>query len=60
VTGRPVPVIHAARRPGDPETLVADASRAERLIEFRTKYSDLETIIQTTWRSRTQSRLVPR
>ena len=53
VTGRSVPVIHAARRPGDPATLVADASRAERLLEFRPKYSDLETIIETTWRSRT-------
>jgi UDP-arabinose 4-epimerase len=53
VTGRPVPVIHAARRPGDPATLVADPSQAERVIEFRPKYSDLETIIETTWRSRT-------
>jgi UDP-arabinose 4-epimerase len=53
VTGRRVPVIHAARRPGDPATLVADASRAERLLEFRPKYSSLETIIETTWRSRT-------
>jgi UDP-arabinose 4-epimerase len=53
VTGRQVPVIRAARRPGDPATLVADASQAERLLEFRPKYSDLETIIETTWRSRT-------
>jgi UDP-arabinose 4-epimerase len=53
VTGRQVPVIHAARRPGDPATLVADTSRAERLLEFRPKYSDLETIVETTWRSRT-------
>jgi UDP-glucose-4-epimerase len=60
VTGRPVPVIHAGRRPGDPATLVADASRAERIIEFRPKYSDLEAIIQTTWRSRTQLRPIPR
>jgi UDP-arabinose 4-epimerase len=54
VTGRPVPIIHAARRPGDPATLVADASRAGRIIDFRPKYSDLETIIETTWRSRAQ------
>jgi UDP-arabinose 4-epimerase len=53
VTGRRVPVIHAGRRPGDPPSLVADASRAERLLKFRPKYSDLETIIETTWRSRT-------
>ena len=60
VTGRQVPVIHAGRRPGDPATLVADTSRAERLLDFRPNYSDLETIIQTTWRSRTQSRPIPR
>jgi UDP-arabinose 4-epimerase len=53
VTGRQVPIIHAARRPGDPAALVGDVARAERLLEFRPKYSDLETIIETTWRSRT-------
>jgi UDP-arabinose 4-epimerase len=53
VTGRTVPVIRAPRRPGDPATLVADPSRAERLLEFTPKHSDLKTIIETTWRSRT-------
>jgi UDP-arabinose 4-epimerase len=53
VTGRQVPIIHAGRRPGDPAALVADVSRAQGLLEFRPKYSDLETIIETTWRSRT-------
>jgi UDP-arabinose 4-epimerase len=52
-TGRQVPIIHAARRPGDPAALVADVSRAQRLLEFRPKYSELETIVETTWRSRT-------
>ena len=49
VTGRQVPVIHAGRRPGDPAILVADPSQAKRLLDFRPKYSDLETIIETTW-----------
>jgi len=53
VTGRTVPVIRAPRRPGDPAALVADGSRAERLLEFTPKHSDLKTIIETTWRSRT-------
>ena len=53
LTGRQVPVIHAARRPGDPAALVANVSLAERVLEFRPKYCDLETIIETTWRSRT-------
>jgi hypothetical protein len=42
-----------SRTAGDPATLVADASREERMFHFKPKYSDLETIIQTTWRSRT-------
>lgn len=53
VTGRTVPIIRAPRRPGDPAALVADASRAKRLLEFTPKHSDLKTIIETTWRSRT-------
>jgi UDP-arabinose 4-epimerase len=53
VTGRTVPIIRAPRRPGDPAALVADASRAERLLGLKPKFSDLETIVETTWRSRT-------
>jgi UDP-arabinose 4-epimerase len=53
VTGSRVPIVRAPRRPGDPATLVADASRAERLLGFKPQYSDLETIIKTTWQSRT-------
>jgi UDP-arabinose 4-epimerase len=53
VTGRRVPVIPASRRPGDPATLAADASRARSLLNFKPIYSDLETIIETTWQSRT-------
>ena len=52
VTGRTVPLIRAPKRPGDPAALVADASRAERLLDFTPKLSDLKTIIETTWRSR--------
>src|SRR5262245_4320223 len=39
VTGRVVPVIHAARRPGDPPVLVADPSRAGDLIGFEPRFS---------------------
>ena len=53
VTGYTVPIIRAPRRPGDPAALVADASRAESLLGFKPKFSDLETIVETTWRSRT-------
>jgi UDP-arabinose 4-epimerase len=53
VTGRRVPVVQAPRRPGDPAILVADAWRAQQILNFKPKHSGLDTIIETAWRSRT-------
>lgn len=50
VTGRPVPVIHGPRRPGDPPELVAAAGRAAELLDWRPRRSDLATIIADAWR----------
>jgi len=47
-----VPVTHAARRPGDPPVLVADASLARELIGFAPRLSDLDTVVTTAWRAR--------
>jgi UDP-arabinose 4-epimerase len=52
VTGHVVPVVHAARRPGDPPVLVADASLAHELIGFKPQLSDIDTIVATAWRAR--------
>jgi UDP-arabinose 4-epimerase len=52
VTGRAVPVVHAARRLGDPPTLVADASLSHRLIGFKPRLSDIDTIVATAWQAR--------
>jgi UDP-arabinose 4-epimerase len=52
VTGRTVPIIHAARRPGDPPVLVADACRAHDIIGFKPQLSDLDTVVATAWRAR--------
>jgi UDP-glucose-4-epimerase GalE len=49
VTGRRVPVKNAARRPGDPPELVADASRFRRELGWEPCYSDLDTIVNTAW-----------
>jgi UDP-glucose-4-epimerase GalE len=51
VTGRPVPVQEAGRRPGDPPALVAEASRGGEVLGWQPQYSDLETIIETAWRA---------
>ncbi len=50
VTGKAIPERIAPRRPGDPPTLVADASRAHALLGWLPKSSDLETIVETAWR----------
>ena len=57
-TGRPVPVVNAPRRPGDPPVLVADPSKAASLLGWKPSRSDLDTIVETAlaWHSR---RVVP-
>jgi len=47
-TGRKVPAQVAPRRPGDPPELVADPSRAEKLLGWKARYS-LDDIIRTAW-----------
>ena len=49
VTGLDVPCRIAPRRPGDPAVLVADSSRAERLLGFSAAHSDVETIVRTAY-----------
>ena len=47
VTGLRVPRRVTARRQGDPAVLVADGSRATRLLGFIAAHSDIETIVRT-------------
>jgi UDP-glucose-4-epimerase GalE len=49
VAGKPVPRRVAPRRAGDPPALVADPSRAERLLRWKAKYS-LNDIVSTAWK----------
>ena len=50
VSGKPVPAREAPRRPGDPPALVADATQAERILQWRPKRSELSTVVETAWR----------
>jgi UDP-glucose-4-epimerase GalE len=50
VTGRPIPVEEGPPRPGDPPELVASRDKIMRDLEWRPKYPDLESIIETAWR----------
>jgi len=49
VVGRKVPSQMAPRRPGDPPSLVADPSRAEKLMNWEAKRS-LEEIVSSAWK----------
>jgi len=49
VTGHPVPVEWAPRRPGDPARLVASAARARRVLGWRPIRSRLEDIVASAW-----------
>jgi UDP-glucose 4-epimerase len=49
VTRRPVPSRSAARRPGDPPTLVGSAAKAKRVLGWAPRFDALETIVETAW-----------
>ena len=49
VTGHAIPAVHAPRREGDPSRLVADASRAQKELEWSAQYTDIQSIVQTAW-----------
>jgi len=49
VTGKPVPAKITGRRAGDPAMLTASASLARELLGWQARYSDMETLIKTSW-----------
>lgn len=50
VTGHPIPTTIEARRPGDPAELVADSSLAQRVLGWKPRYTDIESIVETAWK----------
>ena len=54
IVGRKVRTQECPRRAGDPPILIAGAADAERELKWRARYSDLDTIVSTAWRWRTQ------
>lgn len=50
VTGREVPFAKAPRRKGDVPVLLASKDKAERLLGWTLRFSDIETIIATAWK----------
>ena len=50
VTGRPIRVERAPRRPGDPALLVASAERARRVLGWAPQRTALADIVESAWR----------
>ena len=49
ISGKDIPFNIVGRRAGDPATVVAVSNRANKVLDWSTKYSDLDTLIRTAW-----------
>lgn len=49
VTGIEIPVVHGARRAGDPAVLFADAQKIRRELGWAPRYTELRPIVATAW-----------
>jgi UDP-glucose 4-epimerase len=51
IIGKPVPYEIVGRREGDPPVVVASAGLAKSLLGWEAKYSDVGTLLKTTWKA---------
>ena len=51
LTGRAIPAAMAARRAGDPASVLASSALAGELLGWKAKHSDLDTLLTTTWKA---------
>ena len=49
VTGIEIPATVAARRPGDPSTLIASSEKAKTILGWKPQYTDINDIIASAW-----------
>jgi UDP-glucose 4-epimerase len=49
IAGRPVKVVEASRRPGDPPILVGASAKARQVLGWAPKLTTLDVIIETAW-----------
>jgi UDP-glucose 4-epimerase len=50
ITGKPIPVKIAPRRPGDAAKMVASSKEAFRILGWKANFSDADTLISSTWK----------
>ena len=51
ITGKPIPADYVERRPGDPANLVASAKYAAQVLGWKAQYSDVDTLLETTYKA---------
>ncbi len=49
VTGKEIPAKIAPRRAGDPSRLVASSAKAQAILGWQPKFTDVKEIIKTAW-----------
>ena len=49
ISGKPIPSYNAGRRAGDPGVVAASSKLALELLGWKAKYSDVDSIIKSTW-----------
>lgn len=49
VTGHPIPVEEAPRRPGDPAILIASSEKIMRELGWKPQFADLDAIVRSAW-----------
>ena len=50
ISGRPIPSYNAGRRAGDPGIVAASSKLAMELLGWNAEYSDIDSIIKSTWK----------
>ncbi len=50
VTGHAIPVSESPRRPGDPAVLIASSTKIRRELNWRPRFPDLKSIVESAWR----------
>jgi UDP-glucose 4-epimerase len=50
VTGHPIPVDEAERRPGDPAVLIASSEKIERELGWKREFDQLDAIVLSAWK----------
>ncbi|MDY5973707.1 MAG: UDP-glucose 4-epimerase GalE, partial [Streptococcus hyovaginalis] len=44
-----IPLEMAERRPGDPDSLIAESSKARQVLGWKPQFDNIEKIIETAW-----------